>query len=260
LGIFLADHAGSPVSFRFRAESCGLRPQHHQGRSAPGSLCSGLDADLLDGQHASAFATAGHNHNAAYLGITAKAADAEKLDGFDSTAFVRSVNGAVPDANGNATATVDLSGRVAKSGDTMSGHLTMTSGANIISSRPGDDARNTGFKMSDGQDLGEMNRSTQYTDDRANNCNGYLPAGNCAGNSTWTPSNGNWWTWSVSGVPTSNCANSGSFDGARGNTSALTAVSVGYNYDVIPCCRRDRRCRLSPQLPQLQLRRLQLPH
>ena len=38
---------------------------------------TGLDADLLDGQHASAFASSTHNHNAAYLGITAKAADAE---------------------------------------------------------------------------------------------------------------------------------------------------------------------------------------
>lgn len=48
---------------------------------------SGVDADLLDGQHASAFATSGHNHDAAYLGISAKAADSEKLDGLDSTAF-----------------------------------------------------------------------------------------------------------------------------------------------------------------------------
>ena len=40
---------------------------------------TGLDADLLDGQHASAFASSTHNHNAAYLGITAKAADADNL-------------------------------------------------------------------------------------------------------------------------------------------------------------------------------------
>ena len=88
---------------------------------------TGLDADLLDGQHASAFAAAGHNHNTAYLGISAKAADAEKLDGYDSTAFVRSVNGAGPDASGNATVNVDLSSRVAKSGDTMTGRLTLPS-------------------------------------------------------------------------------------------------------------------------------------
>lgn len=88
---------------------------------------SGLDADLLDGQHASAFAAAGHNHDAAYLGKNAKAADSDLLDGFNSTAFVRSVNGAGPDANGNATVNVDLSSRVAKTGDTMSGHLNVPS-------------------------------------------------------------------------------------------------------------------------------------
>src|SRR5574343_1093869 len=96
---------------------------------------TGLDADLLDGQHASAFASSTHNHNAAYLGITAKAADADKLDGYDSTAFVRSVNGAGPDAAGNATVNIDLSSRVAKTGDTMTGKLTLPS-ATISSTAP----------------------------------------------------------------------------------------------------------------------------
>ena len=96
---------------------------------------SGLDADLLDGQHASAFAAASHNHNTAYLGISAKAMDADKLDGYDSSAFVRSVNGGGPDASGNATVNVDLSSRVAKSGDTMTGRLTLPS-ATITSTAP----------------------------------------------------------------------------------------------------------------------------
>ncbi len=96
---------------------------------------SGLDADLLDGQHASAFATAAHNHNTAYLGISAKAVDADKLDGYDSSAFVRSVNGGGPDASGNATVNVDLSSRVTKSGDTMTGRLTLPS-ATISSTAP----------------------------------------------------------------------------------------------------------------------------
>ncbi len=113
----------------------------------------------------------------------------------------------------------------------MTGSLTMSNGANIISSRPGDDARNTGIKMSDGQDLGEMNRSNQYYDDLATNCNGYMPNGNCAGNGYYTPPNGNWWTWGVSGVPTGNCANYGSYDGAGGFTQSFNAVSVSYNYD-----------------------------
>jgi hypothetical protein len=170
-----------------------------------------------------------HNHDAAYLGKTAKAADSELLDGFNSTEFLRSVNGVTPDGSGNVA--VDLTSRVAKSGDTMTGSLTMSNGANIISSRPGDDARNTGIKMSDGQDLGEMNRSTQYYDDRANNCNGYMPNGNCAGNPLYTPPNGNWWTWGVSGVPTGNCANYGAYDGAGGFSQSFNAVSVGFNYD-----------------------------
>ena len=88
---------------------------------------SGLDADLLDGQHASAFAAAGHNHDAAYLSKTAKAADSELLDGFNSTAFLRAVNGVGPDANGNVAVNVDLSSRVAKTGDSMSGRLTLPS-------------------------------------------------------------------------------------------------------------------------------------
>lgn len=51
---------------------------------------SGLDADLLDGNEASAFATSGHNHSTVYLGISAKAADSDKLDNLDSTQFLRS--------------------------------------------------------------------------------------------------------------------------------------------------------------------------
>jgi len=35
----------------------------------------------------------------------------------------------------------------------------------------------------------------------------------------------------VSGVPTGNCANWGSYDGAGGTTQVFNAVSVGFNYD-----------------------------
>ncbi len=54
-----------------------------------------------------------------------KVANADLLDGIDSTAFVRSVNGYGPDANGNSSVPIDLSSRVAKSGDTMTGTLTV---------------------------------------------------------------------------------------------------------------------------------------
>jgi len=128
------------------------------------------------------------------------------------------------------TVALDLSVKVSKSGDSMSGNLTMTGGANVVSSQGGDNARSTGFKMADGQDLGEMNRSTQYIDNRVNNCNGYLPNGNCKGNAQYDLPNGNWWTWGVTGVPTGNCANNGSYDGAGGNTSTLRAITYGLNY------------------------------
>ena len=119
---------------------------------------TGLDADLLDGQHASAFASSTHNHNAAYLGITAKAADADKLDGYDSTAFVRSVNGAGPDASGNAIVNIDLSSRVAKTGDTMTGNLTIQNTAPTITMQDTDNVTRSlhvnanlmGFLKSDG--------------------------------------------------------------------------------------------------------------
>ncbi len=98
------------------------------GKVANADLLDGIDSTgfaLSGHNHDAVYAALGHNHNATYLGITAKAADADKLDGYDSTAFVRSVNGVGPDANGNSSIPIDLSSRVAKSGDTMSGTLTV---------------------------------------------------------------------------------------------------------------------------------------
>jgi hypothetical protein len=98
------------------------------GKVANADLLDGIDSTgfaLTGHNHDTAYAALGHNHNATYLGITAKAADADKLDGYDSTAFVRSVNGYGPDANGNSSVPIDLSSRVAKTGDTMSGTLTV---------------------------------------------------------------------------------------------------------------------------------------
>lgn len=98
------------------------------GKVANADLLDGIDSTgfaLAGHNHDATYAALGHNHNAAYLGITAKAADADKLDGYDSTAFVRSVNGYGPDVNGNSSVPIDLSSRVAKSGDTMSGTLTV---------------------------------------------------------------------------------------------------------------------------------------
>jgi hypothetical protein len=133
---------------------------------------TGLDADLLDGQHASAFASSTHNHNATYLGITAKAADADKLDGYDSAAFVRSVNGAGPDAAGNATVNIDLSSRVAKTGDTMTGNLTIQNTAPTINMQDTDNVTRylhvnsnlMGFLKSDGNwDMYMNNSGSMWT-------------------------------------------------------------------------------------------------
>lgn len=94
------------------------------------------------------------------------------------------------------------------------------------SSATGDNARSTGYKISDGTDIGELNRSNQYYDDRVNNCAGYLPNGNCLGNAQWTPPNGNWWTWGLGFGP----ANPNGYDFAGGSTVAYQAVSVGFVY------------------------------
>jgi len=59
---------------------------------------SGLDADTLDSFQASYFSPATHTHSASYLGLTAKAADADKLDGHDSTYFL-TTTGKAADAN-----------------------------------------------------------------------------------------------------------------------------------------------------------------
>ena len=118
-------------------------------------------------------------------------------------------------------------GLVPKSGGLMTGDLVMSGGAVFKSSASTDDARNTGYKIADGSDIGELNRITQYYDDRAANCNGYLPSGNCFGNGYWTPPNGNWWTWGL-GFPV---ANPSGFDFSGGKTVSNQAVSVGFNYD-----------------------------
>jgi len=43
------------------------------------------------------------------------------------------------------------------------------------------------------------------------------------------PRNGNWWQWAsygFTGIPTTNCANNGSYDGAGGTSSAFSAIST----------------------------------
>jgi len=56
-----------------------------------GISAKAADSDKLDGLDSTDFATAGHDHDSDYLGISAKAADSDKLDGLDSTDFGRPV-------------------------------------------------------------------------------------------------------------------------------------------------------------------------
>ena len=132
------------------------------------------------------------------------------------------------DTGSAASLAGQIAGKLNASGGSVSGNLTMTGNAVIYSSQSGgaDNARNTGYKMNDGQDIGEMNRWSQYYDDRAGNCSGYLPSGNCYGNGLWTPPNGNWWTWGLGFAP----VNPG-YDFAGGQTVSYQPVSVGFAYD-----------------------------
>jgi hypothetical protein len=132
------------------------------------------------------------------------------------------------DETGLEYAEVDLASRVAKAGDSMSGDLSLpnlVASGSVRSGSIGDDARNTGFKIADGTDIGELNRSSQYYDDRVNNCAGYIPNGNCFGDAQWTPPNGDWWTWGLGFSP----GNPG-YDFAGGQTIGYQAVSVGFVY------------------------------
>lgn len=137
------------------------------------------------------------------------------------------------------------SNKLPLAGGTMTGNLVMSGSAEFRSIAASEDARATGYKIANGTDIGECNRTTQYYDDRIANCRGVgtnctngtgtncgvLPNGNCSGNTSYNPPNGNWWTWGVTSVPTANCSNNSQFDGAGGTTSTLYAVSVGYTYD-----------------------------
>jgi hypothetical protein len=86
----------------------------------------------------------------------------------------------------------------------------------------------TGFLNSGGTDISQLIRFTTYTDDYGN-CRGYLPTGNCGGNTLYQVPNGNWWTWGVTGISTSLCGNPSSYNGTL--TGTYYTVSVAYVYD-----------------------------
>jgi hypothetical protein len=128
---------------------------------------------------------------------------------------------------------------------------------NLVVNNASSDARSLGVVKADGTPLSSLDRTTVSASIATSNCSGIIPNGNCATaitngyqdttyNTSTTyinatgavvnqpvqiakPPNGNWWTWSglgFVGVTTTNCANNGAYDGAGGNTSTLTPISV----------------------------------
>jgi len=128
---------------------------------------------------------------------------------------------------------------------------------NLVINNAGANARSLGIKKADGTSLDTLDRQTVSVSIASVNCSGIIPNGNCStaiangyqdptyntsntyinaegGNTnhpvqTAQPPNGNWWTWNglgFTGVTTSNCANSGNWDGAGGFTQTFTPVTV----------------------------------
>ena len=130
---------------------------------------------------------------------------------------------------------------------------------NLVVPNAGGNARSLGMVKADGTPIDALDRATTSATviNSGTPYAGYLSSGIAAGasnaldvdavyNTTGTyenasgtvvnqainlkkPRNGNWWEWSgwgFSGIPTSNCANSGAYDYAGGNTEANTPVSV----------------------------------
>ncbi|NBP56539.1 hypothetical protein EBU71_08400 [bacterium] len=133
------------------------------------------------------------------------------------------------------------------------------SSGNIVSTNAGADARSLGIVKADGSPIDALDRATTSATiiDTVTPYAGILSATNGASvtnpldtdpnyNTTTTyenangqvvnqaidlkkPRNGNWWEWSgwgFAGIPTSNCANNGAYDGAGGNTSTFQPVTV----------------------------------
>jgi hypothetical protein len=130
---------------------------------------------------------------------------------------------------------------------------------NLVVPNAGADARSLGMVKADGTPIDALDRATTSATiiNTATPYAGLLSAGIAAGasnaldvdpvyNTTATyenasgtvvnqpinlkkPRNGNWWEWAgygFAGIPTTNCANNGAYDGAGGYTSSFQAISV----------------------------------
>jgi hypothetical protein len=130
---------------------------------------------------------------------------------------------------------------------------------NIVANNAGADARSLGIVKADGAPIDALDRATTSATvintetpyagilsatngasvtnvlDKDTNYNTSTTYENASGQvvnqaiDLKKPRNGNWWEWSdwgFAGIPTSNCANNGDYDGAGGNTSTLTPLTV----------------------------------
>ena len=130
---------------------------------------------------------------------------------------------------------------------------------NLVIPNAGNDARSLGMVKADGTPIDALDRATTVATqiNTSTPYAGIIPSNNCSGatnpldkdpnyNTSQTyenpsgqavnytidlkkPRNGNWWEWSsygFTGIPTSNCANNGAYDGAGGYTSSFQPVSV----------------------------------
>lgn len=108
------------------------------GANAQGWLVTGLDADLLDGNHASAFATSGHDHAATYAPIAKGVTNGDSHDHVDGDGaaipLASGVSGTLPIANGGTgqtTANAALNAFVpAQTGN--KGKVLLTDGSNTF--------------------------------------------------------------------------------------------------------------------------------
>lgn len=90
-----------------------------------------------------------------------------------------------------------------------------------------------GNRVADTQALLTRPRYVQYREKQNSNCGGLFNSGNCGGDTMWTPTNGQWWTWAgvggTSGNRTISITTNGiynpSYDFVGGRTTVDTPVS-----------------------------------
>lgn len=129
-----SDGTGAAANTTFNGSSAMSISYNSVGApSSTGTGASGTWGISISGNAATATTASTTTGNAATATTAGYASNSDMLDGYHAASFVRSVSGIGPDGNGNVA--VDLASRVAKTGDTMSGRLTMPS-ATISSTAP----------------------------------------------------------------------------------------------------------------------------